>query len=69
MARLMVDVSVHAGEPHREPFLAIAAIAGAHHHLGNLVRHIVMKPATALGENLDPVRADLLFQFAQRRLA
>ena len=65
----MVDVSVHAGEPHREPFLAIAAIAGAHHHLGNLVRHIVMKPATALGENLDPVTADLLFQFAQRRLA
>ena len=47
-------------EPHRKPFLAIAAIPA----LGNLGRHIVMKPNTTLGQDIRPVGADLLLQLA-----
>ena len=64
-----IDIGLHAGEPHREPFLAIAAIAPTHYPLGNLVRHIVIIPATAPGEDIGSAGADLLPQLAQRRLA
>src|SRR6516165_3037565 len=46
-----VDVGVGASEPHREPFLAIPAITPAHYPFGDLLRHIMMKPATAFGED------------------
>ena len=61
-----LDVCIHASEAHREPFLAIATIAPADYALGDLGRHIVMKPVPTLGQDLDPVGADLLLQLAQR---
>ena len=64
-----IDVGIRAGESHRESFLALPAIPPAHYPLGDLVRHIVVKPATALGEDLSLLGADLLSQFAHCRLA
>jgi hypothetical protein len=63
-----VDVGIGSGEPHRKPFLAIATISHAHYSLGNLARHIVVKPALALSKDLNSVSADLLFQLTRRRL-
>jgi hypothetical protein len=64
-----IDIGLHAGEPHREPFLAIAAIAPTHYPLGNLFRHIVIKPATAFPKDIGSVGADLRLQLTQRRPA
>src|SRR6266576_1227117 len=64
-----VDIAVGAGESHRKPFLAITAIPAAHHTLRNLVRHFVIKPATALAEDFYSFGADLLLQLTPYRLA
>jgi len=64
-----IDVGIGAGEPHREPFLAIATIAASHYPLGNLVRHLVFKPATASSKDIGSTGTDLLSQLTQRRLA
>jgi hypothetical protein len=52
--------------PVSKPFLAIAAIPAAHHGLGDLVRHLVVKPASALGEDHRSVGANFRPQLAQR---
>ena len=64
-----IDVGIGAGEPHRKPFLAIPTIQPAHHPVSNLVRHLVVKPASALGKDHGSTSADLLFQLTQDRLA
>jgi hypothetical protein len=64
-----VDVRVRAGEPHREPFLAIATVPVAHHPMGNLVRDIVMKPNTTFRQNFCLAGANLLLQLAPYRLS
>src|SRR5882724_3646144 len=69
MLRGEVDVSIRAGEPHREPFLAVPAISAAHYSTGNLLGHIVMKPATARGKDIGSASADLPPQLTQRCLA
>src|SRR5262244_839284 len=40
--------------------------SAAHHGLGDLVRHLVVKPASALGEDHRSVGADFRPQLAQR---
>ena len=67
VARLMS--ASRAGEPHREPFLAIAAILPSHHTVGNFVRHLEIKPAPAPRKDIGSVGADLLLQLTQRRPA
>ena len=64
-----VDVGIRAGEPHRKPFLAIAAIPAAHYPMGDLVRHIVVKPAAALRKEIGLAGPDLLSELSQRCLA
>src|SRR6266446_8377479 len=67
-----VDIAVLAGEAHREPFLALAAIAAAPHPAElhpQLFGHVVMQPAAALAEDLGLVGADLLLELAQGRPA
>ena len=64
-----IDVGIGAGEPHRKQFLAIPTIPPAHHPVSNLVRHLVVKPASALGKDHGSTSADLLFQLTQDRLA
>src|SRR6516165_11405988 len=63
-----VDVGIGAGEPHRQPFLAIAAILPGHNPVGNLIGHIMTKPAAALGKDIGSIGTDLLSQLTQRCL-
>ena len=57
-----VDVGVLAGKAHREPFLALAAIAPAPQRRPAMLRPaaVVMQPARGFGEDLGLVGADLL---------
>src|SRR5271165_2775660 len=63
-----VDIRVASGKAHDEPSLPLAAIAPAPHPTCELRRQVVFQPGAALPEDLGLVGANLLLEFAQRRL-
>ena len=64
-----IDVAVPAGEPEREPTLFLAAIPAAPCAPKEVFRKFIAIPLLRLGNDFGLVRADLLGQLAQHRLA
>src|SRR5262249_20575267 len=63
---LDVDLTVVAGEAHREPFLRLSAISALPGFTHDLARNVVAEPVRDLGQLLDRADIGLLVKLAQR---
>src|SRR5579872_2480628 len=64
-----IDLAVAPHKAHEKPFLRLSAKPPAPDTLRDLRRQIVMEPSPAFRDDFRRVGADLLFHFAQGRLA